>query len=220
MANLFLLDIDGALVDSNNLELDCYVKAVNEVLGVEMDTDLTQYANLTDAGVLDEIIAKHGIAESRSLIHRKVESRFSTLVQQAIKESPETVHEAMGAKEFLNHIKDFQDTHIAIATSGWASTAKLKLRAAGFDISNVTFASASDALSRTEIMALAAFRAKQDSGVVFDRRVVFAHGDRNKHASQELGYDFVEVGSAHGHHTHIPNLAHYQAAFSRLALSA
>ncbi|PSU34824.1 HAD hydrolase-like protein [Photobacterium lutimaris] len=220
MANLFLLDIDGALVDSHDLELDCYVKAVNEVLGIEMDTDLSQYANLTDAGVLDELIAKYAIAESRSLIHRKVENRFSSLVQQAIKEYPETVSEAMGAKAFLTKMKDLQDTYIAIATSGWASTAKLKLRAAGFDVSNLTFTSASDALSRTEIMALAAFRAKQDSGVVFERRVVFAKGDRNKHASQELGYDYVEVGIVNGPHTHIPNLAHYQAAFSRLALSA
>lgn len=96
----------------------------------------------------------------------------------------------------------------------------MMLRAAGIDISNVTFASSSDALSRTEIMALAAFRAKQDSGVVFDRRVVFANGERSKNASQELGYDYVEVGNVSGNHPHIPNLAHYQAAFSRLALSA
>ncbi|PSW14674.1 haloacid dehalogenase-like hydrolase [Photobacterium rosenbergii] len=220
MANLFLLDIDGALVDSKNLELNCYVKAVKDVLGVEMDTDLSHYSNLTDAGVLDELIAKHGISESRSLIHRKVESRYSELVQQAIKDSPETVSEVMGAKAFLDQMQDQQDTHIAIATSSWASTAKMMLRAAGIDISNVTFASSSDALSRTEIMALAAFRAKQDSGVVFDRRVVFANGERSKNASQELGYDYVEVGNVSGNHPHIPNLAHYQAAFSRLALSA
>ncbi|MDV5168593.1 HAD hydrolase-like protein [Photobacterium rosenbergii] len=220
MANLFLLDIDGALVDSKNLELDCYVIAVKDVLGIEMDTDLSHYSNLTDAGVLDELIARHGISESRSLIHRKVEHRYSELVQQAIKESPETVSEVMGAKAFLDQMQDQQDTHIAIATSSWASTAKMMLRAAGIDISNVTFASSSDVLSRTEIMALAAFRAKQDSGVVFDRRVVFANGERNKNASQELGYDYVEVGNVSGNHPHIPNLTHYQAAFSRLALSA
>ncbi|KHT63180.1 hydrolase, haloacid dehalogenase-like family protein [Photobacterium gaetbulicola] len=220
MANLFLLDIDGALVDSHNLELDCYARAVNEVLGIEMDTDLSLYANLTDAGVLDELIVKHGITESRSIIHRKVENRYLALVQQAINEYPETVREVMGAKEFLMQVKELRDTYIAIATSSWASAAKLKLRAAGLDIGNITFASSSDALSRTEIMALAAFRAKQDSGVVFDRRVVFAHGDRSKHASQELGYDYVEVGNGSGRHAHIPNLAHYQAAFSQLALSA
>lgn len=105
MANLFLLDIDGALVDSKNLELNCYVKAVKDVLGIEMDTDLSHYSNLTDAGVLDELIAKHGISESRSLIHRKVESRYSELVQQAIKDSPETVSEVMGAKRSWTRCK-------------------------------------------------------------------------------------------------------------------
>ena len=215
MANLFLLDIDGALVDSKHLELDCYVKAVNEVLDIKMDTDLTQYANLTDAGILDELIAKHGITSSRSVLHRKVERRYFKLIQEEIKHHPELISETKGAGEFLRKVGKQPDTHIAIATSGWESTAKLRLRAAGLDIGNVTFASSSDALSRTEIMALAAFRAKQDAGVAFERRVVFANGDRNKYASQELGYDFVEVGKVSGHHTHIPSLAHYKAVFTR-----
>ncbi|MGF1702814.1 HAD hydrolase-like protein [Photobacterium makurazakiensis] len=218
MMNLFLIDIDGALVDSENTDLHCYVHAVHDVLGIEMNPDLSLYSNLTDAGVLDELIVKHNVTTSRSLIHRKVESRYLSLINEALKNNPDDVCMVQGAQDFILKMNERKDTHIAIATGGWESAAKLKLRAAGLDVENVTFTSSSDAVSRTEIMALAAFRAKQDSGYTFDRRVVFGHGERNKHASQELGYDYVEVGLETEHHTHIPNLAHYKAAFSQLAL--
>lgn len=216
--NLFLIDIDGALVDSVNVDLKCYTQAVQDVLGIHIDADWTQYQNVTDSGVLDEIITKHEVTASRSLIHRQVESRFLLLIQEYLAENPTEVSQIQGAKDFIEQMREREDTHLAIATGGWESAAKLKLRAAGIDVSNMTFASSSDAMSRTEIMALAAFRAKQDSGVTFDRRVLFGHGTWNKHASQELGYDFVEVGNKVQHHHHIPNLVHYQAAFSQLAL--
>ena len=216
--NLFLIDSDGALVNSEKIDLRCYAQAVREVLGIEMDTDLSHYANLTDAGILDAIIAEHDITESRSLVHRKVEQRYLTLMGDALRSHPDFVRAIQGAQDFLSEARSREDTHIAIATGGWESAAKLKLRAAGIDVSDVTFTSSSDALSRTEIMALAAFRAKQDSGYVFKRRIVFGHGERNKHASQELGYEYVEVGATQGNHTHIPDLAHYQAVLSRLSL--
>ena len=216
--NLFLIDIDGALVDSETVDLECYTQAVQDVLGIHIDADWSQYQNVTDSGVLDEIITKHQITASRSLIHRQVESRYLLLIRDYLAKHPTDVSQIQGAKEFIEQMRSREDTHVAIATGGWESAAKLKLRAAGIDITNMTFASSSDAMSRTEIMALAAFRAKQDSGVTFDRRVLFGHGVWNKHASQELGYDFVEVGNNGQHHHHIPNLVHYQAAFSQLAL--
>ncbi|GAB3524513.1 HAD hydrolase-like protein [Photobacterium alginatilyticum] len=216
--NLFLIDIDGALVDSESVDMKCYTQAVQDVLGIHIEEDWSHYRNVTDSGVLDEIITKHKITDSRSLIHRQVEARYLQLIQDYLAKNPSEVSQIQGAKDFIDQMREREDTHVAIATGGWESAAKLKLRAAGIDIANMTFASSSDAMSRTEIMALAAFRAKQDSGATFQRRVLFGHGTWNKHASQELGYDFVEVGDKGQHHHHIPNLVHYQAAFSQLAL--
>ncbi|MGF1723972.1 HAD hydrolase-like protein [Photobacterium nomapromontoriensis] len=216
--NLFLIDIDGALVNSEKIDWACYSQAVKDVLGIEMDMDLSNYTNLTDAGVLDAIIVHHGVTASRSLVHRQVETRYIALINEELHSHPDFVSAIQGAQDFLLELRSRKDTHIAVATGGWESAAKLKLRAVGIDLSDVTFTSSSDALSRTEIMALAAFRAKQDSGYTFERRIVFGHGERNKYASQELGYEYVEVGASTGNHTHIPNLAHYQAVLSRLSL--
>lgn len=220
--NLFLIDIDGALVKSDSVDLDCYSKAVEDVLGFrpefESDDELAHYKSLTDAGRLDELMMKYQIRESRTLVHRKVESCYLARLNAAMGDKPQALVVSPGAQDFLTNIRKRKDTYVAIATGAWESVARLKLRAAGLDIANMTMASSSDALNRTEIMALAAFRSKQDSGQVFSRRVVFGQGTQSRHASQELGYDFVEVGGGTYSRNHIPNLAHYQAVYSQLSL--
>lgn len=215
---LLLIDIDGALVDCDRLDTECYSRAIEDVVGVKVDTDWSQYRNVTESGVLDEIIAKHEVQGSRSQIHRKVELRYLERMREFLAENPAELSLIQGAKEFIEQMKARNDTHLAIATGGWESVAKLKLRTLGIELSGITFASSSDAMSRTEIMALAAFRAKQDSGNTFVRRVFFGHGDWNKFASSELGYDFVAVGDDCQHHTHIQNFVHYHSAFSQLAI--
>ncbi|OAN18090.1 hydrolase, haloacid dehalogenase-like family protein [Photobacterium jeanii] len=216
--NLFLLDVDGTLVNSKVLDQRCLTQAISDVLGVTIDPDWSHYQNVTDSGVLDEILSKHQIDESRSLVHRKVEARYLELVRTEMATHPHAEYQIEGAKEFVSHLAQRADTHVAIATGGWESVAKLKLRTVGIDTSSLTFASSSDAISRTEIMALATFRAKQDSGAVFERRVVIGDGEWNRNASRELGYDFVAVGHQVDHHTQLTNMTHYQSVFSQLAL--
>ncbi|KXI22044.1 HAD family hydrolase [Photobacterium sanguinicancri] len=216
--NLFLLDVDGTLVNSSALDQHCLTQAIEDVLGIKVDPDWSQYQHVTDSGVLDEVIKKHSITESRFLVHRKVEARYLALMREEMAEHPHAQYEISGAKDFIHHLAQRDDIHVGIATGGWESAAKLKLRAVGIDTSMLTFASSSDAMSRTEIMALATFRAKQDSGVVFDRRVFIGEGEWNRNASQELGFDFVAVGKKVQHHTQLANLSHYQSVFSQLAM--
>ncbi|MEJ2762900.1 haloacid dehalogenase-like hydrolase [Photobacterium sp. MCCC 1A19761] len=216
--NLFLIDIDGVLVESDHADLQCYSQAIEDVVGIQIHTDWPQYQNVTDAGILDDVIQRHHVAANRSLIHRQVESRYLALLREYVTAHPTAFTAAQGAEAFVAQMRERENTHVAVATGNWAAVAELKLRAAGIALAGMTLATSSDAVSRTEIMALAAFRAKQDSGATFARRVFFGNGSWNKHAAQELGYDFVEVGQAKQHRHHIPNMVHFKAAFSQLAL--
>ncbi|WP_434360584.1 HAD family hydrolase [Parasalinivibrio latis] len=216
--NLFMLDVDGTLVDSYDFDSDCYRSAVEEVTGVLLDGSWCNYTNVTDAGILEQIIEEKGLIKERMTILRQVEQLFTQRLREEIARNPEGVKATPGAIEFVNHMKSHPDVVLAIATGGWEMSAKVKLRAAGFDIHGVTFASCSDALTRSEIMALAAFRAKQDSGCTFDRRIYFGDGEWDKMATQTLGYEFVAVGNRVAHHTRIQNFTSHDAIFGKLGL--
>ncbi|KLV05214.1 hydrolase, haloacid dehalogenase-like family protein [Photobacterium aquae] len=218
MTDLFLIDIDGALVESKALELECYFRAVEEVLGITVDIDRSQFKHSTDAGVLDELLTRYQTAGNRMLNHRKVEQRYLALMNEALAITPEKVKVAPGVHDFLANIAPSEDCYLAIATSGWESAARVKLRAVGLDISTFTFATSSDAMSRTEIMALAAFRAKQDSGLTFERCIVLGEGAQNRDASKELGYEYIEIGGSDINQSHLPNLSHFKQVYSELTV--
>ncbi|WP_325892893.1 HAD family hydrolase [Grimontia sp. NTOU-MAR1] len=217
--NLFMLDVDGTLIDSYDFDSDCFRSAVEEVVGIELTADWGAFTNVTDVGILEELIEKQGLRQDRMRILREVKALFLQKLREYISSNQNDLTATPGAIEFVNDMKAHPNVVLAIATGGWEDSAKMKLSAAGFDVTGVSFASCSDAMTRSEIMALAAFRAKQDTGAVFTRRVYFGDGEWDKMATSTLGYEFVAVGTKVKHHTRIPNFAHYDAIFGKLGLS-
>ncbi|MGF1705383.1 HAD family hydrolase [Enterovibrio baiacu] len=216
---LFMLDVDGTLIDSYDFDSECFRSAIEEVMGVQLTDELGAFLNVTDIGILEELIEQQGMRENRMKILRDVKSVFLTKLRAYIASNSHELQASPGAIQFVNDMKMHPNVVLAIATGGWEESARMKLRAAGFDISHVSFASCSDAMTRSEIMALAAFRAKQDTGALFTRRVYFGDGEWDKMATNTLGYEFVAVGNKVQHHTRIPNFAHYDAIFGKLGLS-
>ncbi|KXF82014.1 HAD family hydrolase [Enterovibrio coralii] len=216
--NLFMLDVDGTLIDSYDFDSECFRSAVEEVMGIEL-ADWEHFTNVTDVGILEELIGQQGMRQERMRILREVKSLFLQKLRAYIASNSNDLVATPGAIAFVNDMKAHENVVLAIATGGWEESAKMKLRAAGFDISGVSFASCSDAMTRSEIMALAAFRAKQDTGAMFSRRVYFGDGEWDKMATNTLGYEFVAVGNNVKHHTRIPNFVHYDAIFGKLGLT-
>ena len=217
--NLFMLDVDGTLIDNYDFDFVCFRSAVEEVLGIELTDDWDTFTNVTDVGVLEELIEQLGLRQDRMRILREAKALFLKKLREYIFSNKHDLVATPGAIEFVNDMKAHPNVVLAIATGGWEESAKMKLSAAGLDVDGVSFASCSDAMTRSEIMALAAFRAKQDTGEIFTRRVYFGDGEWDKMATSTLGYEFVAVGSKVQHHTRIPNFVHYDAIFGKLGLS-
>ncbi|MBD8514036.1 haloacid dehalogenase-like hydrolase [Photobacterium sp. WH77] len=217
--NLLLVDVDGALVNAREMDMMCFQQAVEAVLHITLDKSRYQERVVTDSAMLDEILYQYPVLSSRSIVHRQVEQKYLENLTARLHAVPQEFVLSKGAREFLEQMAVRDDTHVAITSGGWAAVSRLKLKAAGIDASRMTFASSSDAASRTEIMALAAFRAKQDTGMTFKRRIVFAEGEWNQRASQELGYEFVAVGKKLSHHTYIPSLSFYQAVLPKFDIN-
>ena len=58
--NLVMFDIDGTLIESDNIFDDLYVEVVKEHLNIpEVDTDWLRYRNTTDSDITAQIIEEN-----------------------------------------------------------------------------------------------------------------------------------------------------------------
>ena len=71
-----MFDIQGTLVESFDFDDECFVQAIENVLGIKVDSDWSKYANVSDPGILDEIIEANDIAVDRDLVHKDVKARL------------------------------------------------------------------------------------------------------------------------------------------------
>jgi len=189
-----MFDIDGTLVQSYDFDEEIYAATVEKVAGIEMDRDLSHYRHITDAGILREVIGRHGLYEKAEEIQSQVKNCFIREISRHIENNP--VEEVPGARSFLNYLASLDNVAVSFATGGWFETAVLKLDAAGFHYSKECIFSSDDHFRRTEIMKLA--RAKlskhEDAACTY-----FGDGVWDREACEELGINFVLVGNRTRH---------------------
>ena len=92
----------------------------------------------------------------------------------------------------------------------------MKLRAIGLGPEEFCLATASDAVSRIEIMRIAEQRALPVGRV--GRRTYFGDGPWDKKACQELGYDFIAIGENVENPTRHPDFDDPEAILRQMGL--
>jgi phosphoglycolate phosphatase-like HAD superfamily hydrolase len=189
-----MFDIDGTLVDSMGFDVELYVRAIRAELGADVPIDETwrSYRNVTDSGVLDEILARHDGDRPADELRQRVKARFVALVADHLERNRHAVREIPGATALVATLLATPGARVAIATGGWAETANMKLRAIGLDADALAIATSSDALERTRIMQIAEQRAL--AGAAPSRRTYLGDAWWDKRASAELGFSFVAIG--------------------------
>ncbi len=61
---LAIFDVDGTLVQSYELDSECFVAAFNDALGIaDVDTDWARYDHVTDPGIAAQIIRERNTKE-------------------------------------------------------------------------------------------------------------------------------------------------------------
>ena len=209
-------DVDGTLVASAKFDEELYGESIRDVLGVAIDTDWSRYENVTDSGILEEILKTHVSIEQRGPMRRAVQSTFVARTRRYVSENPDRIREVPGALALVDTLRELTQVRVCIATGGWTETATLKLRAIGLESNGLAIATGSDALNRTDIMRLAELRATQ--GVVARRRTYFGDGVWDQRAAAALGYDFVAVGDGVSHPVAFSDLQDLDAILSHLGV--
>lgn len=194
-----MFDVDGTLVDSYDIDSQCFIEAIEEVVGIQISSDWSTYEHVTDSGILKEILSARRITHTAEA-ERNVKRIFLDKLEKAIAINP--VREILGASSFISLIKNSKNVAMSIATGGWHESAELKLHSAGLDFSLIPLVSSSETVSRIEIMKLAALRA---TGGQLTPCTYFGDGSWDKKACEELGYNFILVGNKIKHTPSILN---------------
>jgi len=208
-----MFDVDGTLVKSYEFDEECFVTAVSEVLGHDIDSNWDSYEHVSDAGILNEHLKRQGITSDHENIHSAVKKSFISKVQEYLSENPAT--EIPGASELIKKLKEHNSMSISIATGGWQETALLKLQSAGIDVSGIPIASSNDHYSRTEIMKVAREKANVCSNYAI---TYFGDATWDQKASSDLGYNFVLVGDRIKYEQSVQNLKNVNQILSLIGM--
>ena len=195
--HLVMFDIDGTLTQSCAVDSECFARAVCETLGLtRIDCEWTRYQHVTDSGIAAEIFERaFARAPDRWELDR-VCDRFVELLEERLALDPFLCRAVAGAGQVLSELRARGDIAVALATGGWARSARLKLRTAGLDAADLAFASADDSSSRHQIMLTARGRAAAQYSVErFDSFVYVGDAVWDMDACRNLGVPFIGIGA-------------------------
>ena len=192
--HVFILDIDGTLMPSAEVDNKCFWQAVFDHFGERATLpDLLDYKHVTDSGIWNEW-CHHELGRSpRTEETRQIKQRFLELLKAASHRQPEHFLPLPGVKSWLEAVQAHENVCAGIATGGWEHSARLKLGLAGLDRFNLPLASSDDAIPRAEIMQIAAQRTLHRQPV--DEAVFTYVGDGpwDLQAAQKLDWRFIGI---------------------------
>jgi phosphoglycolate phosphatase-like HAD superfamily hydrolase len=190
---LAVFDIDGTLTDTNAVDDECYLQSVADVLGLSLHVlDWSEAPHVTDSALLRWLADRHGCALDASR-ERDVLHRFLDLLARQLDANPVRFRAIAGAPDVRAELER-RGWHIALATGGWEPSARLKLKAIGFDPAGIVLASGTDASTRTEIVRRALEQATEALGV-FERVVSVGDATWDVQTAAAVGWPFVGVAT-------------------------
>ena len=184
-----VFDVDGTLIESMSVDSELYFSSINTVLGpVNIREDLSDYDNVTDSGILAQLIDDNGFSSED-----EVAEAIQAIFVESLRKHIQTVGPfpaIEGAIQMVDKVRHSANTRIAIATGGWRRSALLKLESTGFNIDGIPVATCDNSPSRIEIMRTALSRIGND----FESVTYFGDAEWDRQACQNLGWNFVAVG--------------------------
>lgn len=195
-AHAYILDLDGTLLPSDEIDNRCYWRAVRAVYGAPARTpSLDGFRHVTDIGILDQWCRETLGRPPTAAELDRVKSSFLDFTRDAMSSHPDSFAPVPGIRSWLQR-QHQAGCPVAIATGGWGHTARLKLAASGLDASGLPLSSADDAVSRTAIMRRSLERLGGAARVTY-----IGDGVWDLRAASSLGWAFI--GRASGHRAQV-----------------
>lgn len=194
---LAVFDIDGTLTATNEVDDECFLRAVTHALGTgPLDNiEWRDAPHVTDTALVSWICVRHLGREVQPGELAMTRNSFLTHLAEELALRPIRFAAIVGAQQALRHIR----THgweVAFATGGWLPSATMKLRNAGLWSNDLVIASSTDAVTRGEIVQLAIERASRRRQGAFSRVVLVGDAVWDADTAAILSLPFVGVATA------------------------
>lgn len=188
----FILDLDGTLMPSSAVDNRCYWAAVTAVFGGPGRTvALDGFSAVSDIGILSQWCRDTLDRDPSGDEVARVQAVFLEELDRAAKLDASPFEPTPGLRHWIAH-RASADGVTGIATGGWGTTARWKLRRAGLDDLDLPLASSDDAEQRADIMRIALERCGGHPG----QPVTYVgDGPWDLAASRALGWDFIGIAS-------------------------
>ena len=111
-----IFDIDGTLLESNEVDDQLYFAAIRTVLGPVKTRDGGAYTHVTDSGILEEVFLDNGLEQSNSFIMKVKTTFFEMLSSYIMLQGP--FPEIPGARQFVKALLQDESVAVAYATGG------------------------------------------------------------------------------------------------------
>jgi phosphoglycolate phosphatase-like HAD superfamily hydrolase len=187
---LIVFDVDGTLVDANEIDNTCFDDAFLDVTGVALSGERWgRISEFTAAAIVRE--ALHDWPEVRAkAVEGDVRAAFLAKLNAAHVADPQAFPPATGGPALIAELSAGDACRLAIATGCWCETSRFKLAAAGYRLDGIEFASSSDCYRRVDIIRNVMHRA----GAGISDTVYVGDQLWDYRAATELGVRFVGVG--------------------------
>ncbi len=222
---LVIFDVDGTLVQSYELDGECFVAAFDDALGIpDVDTDWTRYDHVTDPGVAAQIIRDRQGREPSAGDLARLQSTFCARLAEAA--GRDGAFAALpGAAGLLAALRARADWTMALATGAWREAALFKIGRSRLGLGDLPAAFGEDGPSRQGIVRTAIARAREHAGVDdFGRIVCIGDGVWDVRTATSLGLPCIGVGTggraerlaAAGASRVVPDFTDLEAIFNAL----
>lgn len=183
LPRLVLFDIDGTLTRGAGPSDGLFARAVEAELSVRMHQRWAEYRYSTDSGILEQVVIEALGRSPHEAEVRRVQGRYHA----ELRREAGCLQPTAGASGALAHLGASAGTTVAIATGNWREAGRIKLRGAGVEAEGLRIFSASDAISRPQILRCAL----EAHGVRPEQAVYVGDAPWDALAAQELGLPFV-----------------------------
>ena len=194
--HLVVFDMDGTLIDAALSPIDelCFWRAVREVLDLAGDGPewIENLRHVTASSMAGQFCEERLGREASSGELHLISLRHEGHLAKALAELEPLTYRTPGSAEVLAALSDMAGFGWAVATGCFSVTAKLKLGFAGLLQDGTVLATSDDAVSREEIMLVAAARARR-AGREFTHFTYVGDGVWDLAAARNLGWEFVGI---------------------------